>query len=44
MRKVVVTGLGCVSPVGNSADETWAALKAGKSGVAPIAVYDGTPF
>lgn len=44
MRKVVVTGLGCVSPVGNSADETWAALKAGKSGVAPIAGYDATPF
>ena len=44
MRKVVVTGLGCISPVGNSADETWAALKAGKSGIAPIAGYDATPF
>ena len=40
MRKVVVTGLGCVSPVGNSADETWEALKAGKSGIATIAGYD----
>lgn len=44
MRKVVVTGLGCVSPVGNSVEETWASLKAGKSGVAPIAGYDATPF
>lgn len=44
MRRVVVTGLGCVSPVGNSADETWEALKAGKSGIAPIAGYDATPF
>ncbi len=44
MRKVVVTGLGCVSPVGNSADETWEALKAGKSGIALIAGYDAAPF
>ena len=44
MRKVVVTGLGCVSPVGNSADETWEALKAGKSGIATIAGYDAGPF
>ena len=44
MRKVVVTGLGCVSPLGNSVDETWAALKAGKSGVANITRYDTSPF
>lgn len=44
MRRVVVTGLGCVSPIGNSVDETWAALKAGKSGVATITHYDNTNF
>ena len=44
MRRVVVTGLGCVSPVGNSVDETWAALRAGKSGIATITHYDNTNF
>jgi 3-oxoacyl-[acyl-carrier-protein] synthase II len=44
MRRVVVTGLGCVSPVGNSVDETWAAIRAGKSGIASITRYDSTPF
>jgi len=44
MRRVVVTGLGCVSPLGNSVDETWAALKAGKSGIATITHYDNTNF
>ncbi|MCQ2610338.1 MAG: beta-ketoacyl-ACP synthase II [Treponema sp.] len=44
MRRVVVTGLGCVSPVGNSVDETWAAVKAGKSGIAMTTRYDNTPF
>ncbi len=44
MRRVVVTGLGCVSPLGNSVEETWAALKAGKSGIATITRYDPAPF
>lgn len=44
MRRVVVTGMGCVSPVGNSVEETWASIKAGKSGVAAIAHYDNTNF
>ncbi len=44
MRRVVVTGLGCVSPVGNSVEETWAAIKAGKSGIANITHYDSTNF
>ena len=44
MRRVVVTGLGCVSPVGNSVEETWASLKAGKSGIDTIKKYDNTPF
>lgn len=42
MRRVVVTGLGCVSPVGNSVEETWASIKAGKSGIGPITHYDAT--
>ena len=44
MRRVVVTGMGCVSPVGNSVDETWESIKAGKSGIANITRYDTTPF
>ncbi len=44
MRRVVVTGLGCVSPLGNSADETWNAMKEGKSGIGLITRYDNTPF
>ncbi|GAB3547179.1 beta-ketoacyl-ACP synthase II [Noviherbaspirillum agri] len=43
-RRVVVTGLGCVSPVGNSIADTWAALLEGKSGIATITKFDATPF
>ena len=39
-RRVVVTGMGAVTPVGNSVDEAWENLKAGKSGVAPITRFD----
>ncbi|HRY73616.1 MAG TPA: beta-ketoacyl synthase N-terminal-like domain-containing protein, partial [Spirochaetia bacterium] len=35
-RRVVVTGLGVVSPVGNDVPGFWASLKAGKSGIGPI--------
>ncbi|MBL8079103.1 MAG: beta-ketoacyl-ACP synthase II [Anaerolineales bacterium] len=41
-RRVVVTGLGCVSPVGNTVKETWDALLEGKSGVAPITLFDAS--
>jgi len=44
MRRVVVTGMGCISPVGNSVSETWDSIKAGKSGIANITRYDTTPF
>ena len=44
MRRVVVTGLGCVSPLGNSVEETWAGLKAGKCGIDTITRYDNTNF
>ena len=39
-RRVVVTGLGVVSPVGNNIDEMWASIKAGKHGIAPITRFD----
>ncbi|MEW6446376.1 MAG: beta-ketoacyl-ACP synthase II [Pseudomonadota bacterium] len=41
-RRVVVTGLGIVSPVGGSVDEAWGAILAGKSGVAPITHFDAS--
>lgn len=41
-KRVVVTGLGCISPVGNNVDETWEALLAGKSGAAPITHFDAS--
>ena len=43
-RRVVVTGLGLVSPVGNTVAEGWANLVAGKSGIATITKFDHTPF
>ena len=43
-RRVVVTGLGLVCGVGNTAPETWKNLFAGKSGMAPIASFDTTGF
>lgn len=41
-KRVVVTGLGCVSPVGNNVDETWDALLSGKSGAANITQFDAS--
>ena len=44
LRRVVVTGIGAVTPVGNDAKETWANLKAGKNGIAPISLFDTEKF
>ncbi len=41
-NRVVVTGLGCVSPVGNNVKDTWEALLAGRSGAAPITTFDAS--
>ena len=41
-KRVVVTGLGCVSPVGNNVQETWEAMIAGQSGAAPITQFDAS--
>jgi 3-oxoacyl-[acyl-carrier-protein] synthase II len=43
-RRVVVTGLGLVSPVGNTVAEGWANLIAGRSGIAPITRFDASPL
>jgi 3-oxoacyl-[acyl-carrier-protein] synthase II len=43
-RRVVVTGLGIVSPVGHTVDETWANILAGKSGAAPIETFDVSAY
>lgn len=43
-RRVVVTGLGCISPVGNTVAKAWAALVEGRSGIAAITKFDATPF
>lgn len=43
-RRVVVTGLGCVSPVGNTVQEAWANLLAGKSGIDLISKFDASAF
>ena len=42
MRRVVVTGLGCVTPVGNDVPTFWESLKAGKCGIGPITHFDTT--
>jgi 3-oxoacyl-[acyl-carrier-protein] synthase II len=43
-RRVVITGLGAVTPLGLDVEETWAALCAGRSGVGPITRFDTTDF
>lgn len=41
-RRVVVTGMGCISPVGNTVKETWESLLAGRSGAGPITLFDAS--
>ena len=43
-RRVVVTGLGCVSPVGNTVAESWASLLTGRSGIDAITQFDASAF
>ena len=42
LKRVVVTGLGAVTPLGNNPEDTWNALLAGKSGAAPITQFDSS--
>ncbi|MCR5779623.1 MAG: beta-ketoacyl-ACP synthase II [Bacteroidaceae bacterium] len=44
LKRVVVTGLGAVTPLGNSAEETWKNLLAGVSGAGPITRFDSSKF
>lgn len=44
LKRVVVTGLGALSPLGNDVATTWEAAKAGKSGAAPITHFDASSF
>ncbi len=44
LRRVVVTGMGMVTPVGRDLESTWAALREGKSGVGPISLFDASTF
>jgi len=43
-RRVVVTGLGLLTPVGNTVEESWKNIIAGKSGIAPITAFDASQF
>ena len=43
-RRVVITGLGAITPVGNDVKTLWQALVAGLSGVGPITLFDAAPF
>jgi 3-oxoacyl-[acyl-carrier-protein] synthase II len=43
-RRVVVTGLGALTPIGNSVPAYWEGLISGKSGAAPITYFDATDF
>ena len=44
LKRVVVTGLGALTPLGNTAEESWENLKAGKSGAGPITHFDASQF
>ena len=43
-RRVVITGLGCISPVGNTVSDAWNAVLEGQSGIATITKFDATAF
>ena len=44
MRRVVITGIGALTPIGNNLEDFWSNLKAGKSGAAPITSFDTEKF
>jgi len=41
-KRVVVTGMGCLTPLGNDVPSTWAGLKEGRSGIGPITLFDSS--
>ena len=44
LKRVVVTGIGALTPLGNTAEESWENIKAGKSGAGPITHFDASQF
>ena len=42
--RVVVTGIGALSALGNSVAELWSGLKAGRSGIEPLTAFDAEPY
>ena len=44
MRRVVITGVGCITPVGRNVEDTWDALMAGRSGVKPLTLFPVEAF
>ena len=44
MRRVAITGIGLITPIGNDLESTWSALLAGKNGAAPTTLFDTTDF
>ena len=40
MRRVVITGMGCVSALGNTATTTWAGMREGRAGITPLTGLD----
>ena len=44
MRRVVATGVGVVSPLGNGVEQNWTALVNGQSGIGPITRFDASDF
>ena len=43
-HKIVVTGMGCISPLGNSVDSTWDGISKGKSGIRTITKFDASEY
>ena len=43
-RRVVITGLGAVTPIGNTVDEFWSGIRQGKVGIGPITKFDTTDY
>ena len=41
-RRVVITGMGAISPIGNSTEELWRSAEAGVCGIGPVTEYDST--
>ena len=44
LKRVVVTGLGAITPLGNTLAETWEGIVNGKSGAGPITQFDASKF